>query len=336
MTLDLTWTGNQFLDRRAHTDRVLSLLTAADITTKDDTWSREVAAAVAAHFAIPAGLVRVAAGSTQLIDVVLRSMYRGAVVDVTPNFHLAATLSRQEGWVYHPVPVREPDELVAALSPHLPHADRLIILSSPRNPLGYQFDVADVATLLQLAAGTVVVDEVYADFAADSVLRLVTRYPNLVVVRSFSKAWGLASLRIGFAVSAAFAADGLALRLIPNSVSGIAQRAAQHLLAYPEDVRCSVRAAQACRQRMLAELEQIPALRVWPSQANYVCVETPAAAEVAAALAEVGYLVRLLHDLRGYPPDWPPGIRLTVPPPPHLDAVLAAVGRVLTPGAVLG
>lgn len=326
--MDLTWTGSQFLDPVRHTDEVIAAVDSIDLTNKDEVWAESVAAAAAGYAGVPREFVRVGAGATQLIDVLLRSLYRGLVVDVVPNFHLPATVSRHEEWNYQGVPVREPGDLLPALEPYLDQPDAVFSLSSPRNPLGYQFALTDISTLLDRAKGRVILDEVYADFADDSALRLVARYPNLFVVRTFSKAWGLANLRVGFAASAAFAdapAGGLRLRLMPNSVSGVAQRAVRHLLAQPDAVRASIAQARRARDLMAAALDGVAGLRVWPSGANYLCLETPIAAEVAVALADQGYRVRLLHDLRGYPQDWPPGIRIVVPPQPHLDAVVTCV-----------
>lgn len=328
MNLDLTWTGSQFLDPRRHTAEVLAAVEAIDLTNKDEVWGESVAAAVAEHAGVPATFIRAAAGATQMIEVLLRSLYRGLVVDVVPNFHLTATICRQEGWDYRGVPVREPAELLPALEPYLDRTDAVFSLSSPRNPLGYQFNLEDIARLLNRAKGTVILDEVYVDFAPDSALRLLSEHPNLFVVRTFSKAWGLANLRIGFGASAAFADSSAArvrLRLIPNSISGIAQQAARHLLTHPQAVQDSIEQARQCRDRMSVALNQIHGVRVWPSDANYLCIETPLAVEVTEALATAGYAVRLLHDLRGYPQDWPVGVRISVPPQPHVDAVVACL-----------
>jgi len=325
--VDLTWTGSQFLDPREHAADILAGIGQVDFTTKDDTWSRGVAASAVSYYGLSPGSVRVAAGSTQLIEALLRGLYRGLVVDVVPNFHLTATICRQEAWNYRPVQVREPGELLPALESFLERDDVVVSLSSPRNPLAYQFDLADIATVCRRLKGTLILDEVYADFASDSALRLLAEHRNLFVVRTFSKAWGLANLRIGFVASAALAhspSGAPQLRLIPNSVAGVAQRAAIHLLAHPETVQRSIDQARTCRDRMIAELSTVPGLRVWPSAANYLCIETPIAARVAETLAEAGYLVRLLHDLRDYPPSWPAGIRVSVPPPPHLDAVVSS------------
>ena len=296
---------------------------------KDDVWSERVAIDLAAHHGLRREHVRVGAGATQLIDLLLRALCRGPVVDVTPNFHLTATIARREGWEYHAVPVREPDTLLAALAPYLDRDDAVISLSSPRNPLGYQFSLAAIAALLDRARGPVLLDEVYADFAPQTAMRLTEEYENLVVVRTFSKAWGLANLRIGFAVSALFAEQGLVLPMLPNSVAGVAQRAARHLLAHPEPVRESVAAAQEGRAKMVAALEQLPGVHVWPSDANYICVETPLAQEIVAALAGIGYPVRLIDTLKGYPQDWPSGVRITVPPQAAADAVVTCISRLV-------
>lgn len=327
MTVDLTWTGSQFLDPAAHTAEIVTAMGAVDLTTKDETWCTSVAAACARYFGLPDGSVRVAAGATQLIDVLLRKHYRGLVVDVVPGFHLTATICRQAGWHRVAVPVREPGELLRALEPYLDRPEAVISLSSPRNPLGYQFPRATITTLLDRARATVLLDEVYVDFADFSALSLVPDYPNLAVVRTFSKAWGLANLRIGFAACAAFG-EGAYLPLIPNAVSGIAQRAARHLLAHPRSILESIAAAKESRDRMYHALREIPALRVWPSQANYLCLETPLAGELAACLDEIGYRARLLHELSGYPAGFPAGLRISVPRPPHDAAVAGMVAAV--------
>lgn len=327
MTLNLTWTGNQFLDPHEQVERMRSATASLDITNRDDVWSEGVAAAVATHYGLPERFVRVGAGATQLIDTVLRGAYQGLVVDVTPNFHLTATVSRQQGWNYESVPVREPEELLTALAPYLDRPEAVVVLCSPRNPLAYQFNLSTVETLLERARGLVVLDEVYADFAPDSALGLVARHPNLVVVRTFSKAWGLANLRIGFAVSQVFAREDFPLWLMPNSVSGVAQRTARELLERPEAVRESIRRMLECRTALVAGLEQIEGLRVWPSHANFVCLESPAAAEIVAELRSAGYLTRLLHDLRDYPEEWPPGVRVSVPRESDVDTVVRCVAR---------
>jgi histidinol-phosphate aminotransferase len=324
---DLTWTGNQFLDPRGQMERFVAAVEALDLTNKDDVWSEAVARAAADYHGLDPSRVRVAAGATQSIDAVLRTLYRGLVVDVTPNFHLTATVSRQEGWNYTAVPVRERADLLACLEPYLDREGVVISLSSPRNPLGYQFSLDDIAALAERTRGHVLVDEVYADFASDSALRLVDRYPNLVVFRTFSKAWGLANLRIGFAVSAAFADPDFALRLLPNSVSGVAQRAARYVLAHPEAVESSIREAQAGRDRMIAELAGIPDLFVWPSDANYLCLESPVAEDIVKLVGEAGYEVRVVNELRGYPEGWPTGVRIVVPPEPDADVIVDCVRR---------
>jgi histidinol-phosphate aminotransferase len=324
-SIDLTWTGNQFLDPGAVSRAVAEQVRTMDLTCKGETWSETAAAAIAGRFGLPSGSVRVAAGATQLIEVALRSYLRGRLVDVIPNFHLAASLSRQEKWPYVPIPVRAPDELAGALEPYLGDSDSLIILSSPRNPLGYQFPVDALGALIAGSTATFLIDEVYADFAGDTALRLVASHPNLIVVRTFSKAWGLANLRIGFAASHCFLDPGRPFRLIPNAVSGIAQAAVAGALEMPEAVEASIEAMRACRARLEERLRLVPGLLLWPSDANYLCLETEAAAAIDQRLRQAGFHGRLLHDLKGYPPDWPQGLRLTVPAERHVDRLVEAL-----------
>ncbi|HEU5269215.1 MAG TPA: aminotransferase class I/II-fold pyridoxal phosphate-dependent enzyme [Jatrophihabitans sp.] len=332
---DLTWTGNQFLDPRLQLAEFTAAVSAVDLSTKGDTWSTNVAAELARYHGLPAARIRVGAGATQLIETVLRTAYSGLIVDVIPNFHLTSSLAAQEGWTYVPVPVREPAELLGRLEPYLGRPDAVITLSSPRNPLGYQFEPADIAVLLERCRGTVLLDEVYADFAPASALELVERYPNLVVVRTFSKAWGLANLRIGYAVGQCFADPAFRFRLLPNSVSGVAQQAALAVLADPARVLLSIEQARQAREALRAALAAIDGLHVWPSAANYLCLETPQARQLEQELAGRGLLVRVLQDLRIYPADWPDGLRIVVPADEQdADTVVRSIARMHAPAPV--
>lgn len=319
--MDLTWTGNLFLDGSKYSEAMLASADGIDVTTKEDVWSEKLVLDIEKHFKLAPGCVRAAAGATQIIDAMLRGMYRGRVVDVTPNFHLTATVARQEGWNYVSVPVRHAQELEASLAPFLDSPETTIVLCSPRNPLAYQFPVDRVHALVRRSEALVIVDEVYADFAQDSLLRVLDDCPNLIVVRTFSKAWGLASLRVGFAAGMRLAGDKSALRLIPNAVSGVSQRAARRALREPSAVQDSILCMRACRTELASSLSATGQLHVWPSDANYLCIETPLADRMAAALGAAGYDVRKLHDLSAYPANWPMGLRITVPPAPHAERI---------------
>ncbi len=322
--MDLTWTGNQFLDQQ-HSLAVHMSAAQIDYTTKDDVWSETLAQEIEKYCDLPKNYVRVAAGATQLIEACLRALYRAQIVDVIPNFHLTATLARQEKWNYVSVPVRFPEELEPALTPYFEQEDTLIVLSSPRNPICYQFPLDILRRVAKHCKGYLIVDEVYADFASHSMLDFLQQHPNVIVMRTFSKAWGLANLRVGYAASAMFAEKKTALHLIPNAVAGVSQRAARFVLQHPEAVRVSIAQTRACTQEFIKQFQQIEGMFVWPSDANYICVETPHAHVLAKVLDELGYKVRELHDLKGYPAEWPQGLRITTPPQKDIDVIMQCI-----------
>lgn len=171
----------------------------------------------------------------------------------------------------------------------------LVILTSPNNPTGDLVDHALVRRLLDETDALVLVDEAYVEFAPEgsSLVGWVAARPRLIVLRTLSKAFGLAGLRVGYvvadpAVIAAFAA----VRQI-YSVDVLAQAAALAALARREALAPVVGDIVAERARLSAGLSELRGVRVWPSAANFVLVRVPRAAEVRRRLRdEFSVLVR--------------------------------------------
>ncbi len=277
-----------------------------------DTGYAELAPLFGGYCGVPADHVVVGAGADEVLDVVSKTFLDNGdpVVIPAPTYPMYAIVSEQMGATVRRVPLRHdysPDvqALVSAAA-----GAKLLWYCNPNSPTGNAADPADVEELLSAAPCVVVVDEAYAEFAGWSATALVPRYPNLVVVRTMSKAFGMAGMRLGWAVAQREVIELLNRVRPPNSVSRVTARlgaaALRDLPAMHENVRRTVEQ----REPLAAGLTALGA-RVLPSVTNFLLTgwASPAAAHSAAQWLEArGIVVRNYADH----PLLPGHLRLTV------------------------
>ncbi|RMH49222.1 MAG: histidinol-phosphate transaminase [Bacteroidetes bacterium] len=225
------------------------------------------------------------------------------VVLPRPMFSLYEKVVRLFDGALTPVPPRpdlrfDTEGLLAAVRAVRP---ALVVLTTPNNPTGLAMTPAEVeAVVAEAAPGFVVVDEAYVEFnEAGSVQPLLEAYPNLLVMRTFSKAYGLAGLRIGYLMGHPAVIREFGKSRLPFMVDRLAEMTACALLARPALIRERVAAMRAARQELEAMLAAMEGVEVVPSQTNFVLFRTPVEpALLMARLAEQGVLVR---NMGGYP-----------------------------------
>jgi len=173
----------------------------------------------------------------------------------------------------------------------------LIFLCSPNNPSGTVVSRSDVKKTLESVDSLVIVDEAYADFGDTSVIDLVKKYGNLVVLRTFSKMYGLAGLRIGYALMDEEITKAYLKASISFSVSYIAIKAAIAALSDKEHLRRSIELVKKGRKYLYRKLP----FKVYPSQANFVLADVKpfTSGEVCEFLLKQGIIVRDCYSFRG-------------------------------------
>ncbi|WP_273396022.1 histidinol-phosphate transaminase [Thermophilibacter mediterraneus] len=169
------------------------------------------------------------------------------------------------------------DALVAAA-----RGAALVIVTSPNNPTGNLLDRALVERLLDETDALVLVDEAYVEFAppGSSVVDLVAARPRLVVLRTLSKAFGMAGVRAGYLVADPAVVDVLASVRQIYSVDVLAQAAALAAVTHRDALAPVVADVTSERERLSAGLAALPGVRVWPSAGNFVLVRVPGAHRV--------------------------------------------------------
>lgn len=171
---------------------------------------------------------------------------------------------------------------------------KLLFICSPNNPTANSFHGDDVELLIQKFPGIVVIDEAYINYSKQkSAIRFLTEYENLVVLQTFSKAWGLAALRLGMAFASQSIIDYMNKVKPPYNVNQASQELAMKALDNIEWVNQHIRETIAERKKLEEELKQNPLVeKIHPSDANFILVKVKDAHGIYEYLVSQGIIVR--------------------------------------------
>jgi histidinol-phosphate aminotransferase len=258
--------------------------------------------ALSARYGVPAAQIAVGNGSCDvLLAAGVALLEPGTdLVYAWPSFSVYPQLQAISGARAVTVPLDaeeriDLDALAAALTP----ATRLVIVCNPNNPTSTALPLERIAAFVASVPEQVcvMIDEAYCEFNSldppDASIELLANHPNLVLLRTFSKVYGLCGLRVGFALCGSTELPG-ALKLIrqPFFANAAAQAAALEALAHPEEVLRRVDAAKTARAELTDRLREL-GLAPAASQANFVWFDLGRDdGEIVAALAERGIMVR--------------------------------------------
>jgi len=170
----------------------------------------------------------------------------------------------------------------------------LVFLACPNNPTGNLFAPAAVEAVLRAAPGVVVVDEAYSPFTDRSLLPRLPEFPNLLLMRTFSK-MGLAGLRLGWIAGAPEWIAELDKVRLPYNINRLTQTAAHLALEHLDLFAQQTRAIREQRGRLFQALSRRPGLRVWPSEANFLLFRAPDGPGLFTRLRDHGVLLKNLH-----------------------------------------
>lgn len=235
-------------------------------------------------------------GSDEPIDLAYRVFCRPGVdnaVSIAPSYGMYKVAASINDVEFREVPLRQDFSLdEEALLAAADERTKLLFICSPNNPSGNSFPREQLLRIVDRFPGMVVVDEAYIDFASQaSLLADLERYPNLIVLQTLSKAWGMAGLRLGLAFASPRVVEVFSQVKYPYNINGLTQRIVGERLEHPVDDQVHELIAQ--RERMLRELTGCPVIRqVFPSDANFVLVKVDDPRGVYEALIEAGIIVR--------------------------------------------
>lgn len=269
-----------------------------DLNQYPSPYSDGLRQALAARYDLSEDNFVVGNGSDEALDIIFKSFLEPGetVVAPYPSYVLHGFFVKINGGRIRTVDLRpgfqlDPDGMLAAKG-------KIIILSTPNNPTANIFDHADVERLVKEHDGPVVVDEAYGEFADRSFLHRVEEFDNLIVTRTFSKAYGLAGLRVGYMASNLKMAGIMQRVKIPYSLNQVSERAAIAALSDVAYVQKAVETVRAERMRLSRGLESL-GLRPYPSQSNFILCKSPRpSTELVERLAAKGVLIRDFGEKR--------------------------------------
>jgi histidinol-phosphate aminotransferase len=169
---------------------------------------------------------------------------------------------------------------------------KVAIIPSPNNPTGNSFRKKDLEEILSKFKGIVIIDEAYGEYADDSLLSQVNEFENLIVLRTFSKAYAMAALRVGYAASNLALTDMMNSVKIPYSLNMVSERAATAAVKDQEFIRKSKKVVSEERPRLAADLKKL-GFEPYPSDANFILAKSPIDhALLVSELKKKGVMIR--------------------------------------------
>ncbi|MGC4088888.1 MAG: histidinol-phosphate transaminase [Polyangiaceae bacterium] len=238
--------------------------------------SEQLAQKISEREGFAAGSVLLGAGSTELIDVVIRTFVGPGeeVLLSVPTFSMYEARTRTQGGI--PVLVSMTDDHehdIGGMIRAVTERTKVIFLCTPNNPTGGSIAVEDLKRLLRLGLPTVI-DEAYYEFGdGKSFAPLIEQFPNAIVLRTFSKAYGLAGMRLGYALSHPAVQRLLSRVKVPWNLPAVTLAAASAILDDEAEQQGRLGSLRAARDELFQRITAIPGLRPVPSEGNFVLVD---------------------------------------------------------------
>ncbi len=268
-------------------------------------------------------------GSDECIDLLIRAFCEPGVDNIIicpPTYGMYEVSANINDVLIKKVPLTPEFQLnLEAIANNIDDNTKLIFLCSPNNPTGNSLDRGDVETLLNNYWGLVVIDEAYINFSrSKSFIQELPEYPNLVVMQTLSKAWGLAALRLGMAFASQEIIKIFNRIKPPYNINQATQELVLQALDNVEEVNAMIREIVAGRQWLEAELPALPVVRkVYPSDANFLLVKVTEPLNIYRYLLDQGIVVRdrsRVELCEGC-------LRITVGSPAENEALVKALGN---------
>lgn len=236
-------------------------------------------------------------GSDEVLDLLIRCFCEARtdnVICLPPTYGMYGILSRINGVQVREVPLNKDfqpqvDEILKVTD----SKTKLLFLCSPNNPTGNVFNQEHIESILENFPGIVVLDEAYADFAEKSWLDSLSEYPNLVVLQTFSKAHGLAGIRLGAGYASPKIIQLLIKIKLPYNVNILTQQLALERLDQSDKLQKEITSILEQRSLLKTQLESLSFVqKVYPSEANFLLVKVDDAKQRYDEFLQAGIVLR--------------------------------------------
>ncbi|MBL1200906.1 MAG: histidinol-phosphate transaminase [Nostoc sp. GBBB01] len=242
---------------------------------------------------VPSDWIIVGNGSDELLSVVIRACTEPGrqVVYPMPTYVLYRTLAQMQNADIIEIPYGE--NYILPLEELIAVNGSVTFIASPNSPSGHVVPIDDLRKLASQLSGVLVIDEAYVDFTQESALTLVNEYENVIVIRTLSKGYSLAGLRLGFGVANPKLLHGLFKVKDSYNIDAIACAIGTAAITDQAYKNACVAKIKASRTKLAADLKQL-GFQIWDSQTNFLLTQPPAgnAEYLYEKLKEQGILIR--------------------------------------------
>ncbi len=217
--------------------------------------------------------ISVANGADEIMDLLMKVFVRrgSKVIVVEPSFPMYTFFTELYGGKKVTVMLKRNFSLdIDAILKRADKETKLLFICSPNNPTGNQFNDSEIKCILDEFKGIVVVDEAYGDFASNSIINWVREYDNLAILRSFSKSFGLAGLRLGYLVSSQHVVKYIQRVMGPFNVNSMTQQAITLALKNWKFFKEQIDLVIKERNWLMDNLKKIDGIDPYPSSANFI------------------------------------------------------------------
>ena len=244
-------------------------------------------------------------GSDEVLDLVFRAFCepgQDEVILLPPTYGMYAVLAQLNNVKVNTVPLNESFQLdLEGIMKHVNGNTKVIFVCSPNNPTGNSIPLEQIQNLLNQFSGLVVVDEAYVDFSTKgSAVRFLDDYPHLMICQTFSKAYGLAGIRLGMGIADSKIIDYFNKIKPPYNVNVLTQKTAFNSLNDQHTTKEHVKELLAERQKLEKELLNIDFVnKIYPSDANFLLIQVDNASKRYDQLLSLDIVVRNRSSLSG-------------------------------------
>ena len=300
--IKLNFNENLFLPKKALVKFIKQVAEVCDFRIYPQEEQNKLKESLSTYLKIPFETIVVGNASDELIDRISRMFLEKEEIalSVDPTFPIFKYCAMRQGASYKTISLLKNFKLdVETLRKSFSSKTSVLYLCSPNNPTGNQFCQKDILSLIQDFPGIVVLDEAYGEYADYSMVSQVSDFDNLIILRTFSKAFGLAALRLGYAVTNKKLAKILSEKApLPFPVSSFTMNMGRKLLENFDLVAKSVVELKKERDNLIDKLNKITGISAYASQANFVFFNVDKPYElVYKTLLSKGLLIKKLGKI---------------------------------------
>ena len=294
-----------------------------------DPYQKELKEKPSGYKQLPIENIFIGNGSDEIMDLIVRVFCNPGIDEAltfTPTFGMYQVVADINNVELKKIPLNKDFQInTNNLKTYLSNDNlKLIFICSPNNPTGNCFNEKDVEFILKNFNGITVIDEAYIDFSTtDSWLNTLKNYPNLIVTQTFSKAWALASARVGIAYASAEIVEYLSNVKMPYNISKLNQEAAIDALDNESEFKKNIEIILKEKELLIQKLNQLHIVKkIYPSSANFLLVEFDDANKIYNDLVAQKIITRNRHKLVNN------AIRITVGTPTENQQLMKALKNI--------